>query len=121
MAEESSRLKTSHGNHSNFALGFLPPSEDVRQSSTLCQKNIEDDESALSTPEFVVQPNSEDEWEDGNCNRVEKRLRDGSSSESDDDGEGRAWGLPEDARAIDLDVLSALPKHIRKTVIEDAR
>lgn len=32
-----------------------------------------------------------------------------------------SWELPEDSAGLDVDVLSSLPPHIRKSIIEDAR
>lgn len=123
LVEENSRVKISNRSRENFAPGFNPhPADGPAQRSGLNESSSDFEPVPQSTTQFPS-VNSDDEWEDGYANHVEKRLRDGSvsSSDSDDDDAGQAWGLPEDASDIDLHVLSALPQHIRKTVIEDAR
>jgi hypothetical protein len=116
-------VKITYRSRENFAPGFNPhPADGPAHRSGLNASSSNSEPVAQSTTQSPS-ANSDDEWEDGYANHVEKRLRDGSlsSSDSDDADTGQAWGLPEDASDIDLHVLSALPQHIRKTVIEDAR
>lgn len=58
-------------------------------------------------------------WEDGYEKLVAKEL-DGPTSSTSDVEEGE-WQLPEDADDLSPEVLSGLPPHIRKSLIEDAR
>lgn len=58
------------------------------------------------------------EWTDGSDLPKTKTLEDAESSSDDDDP---MWNLPEKNEDLNVDVLSSLPPHIRKRIIEDAR
>ena len=66
---------------------------------------------------------SENEWEGGYIELPEKTLGERNDSDfSDEDTEGGlAWALPRDGKEIDPHVLAALPRPVRKTVIEEVR
>jgi hypothetical protein len=65
------------------------------------------------------------EWQDGYENLKGKQLAgtegDGAQGSSDAHGEEAEWLLPDNADDLSAEVLSSLPAHIRKSLVEDAR
>ncbi len=64
------------------------------------------------------------EWMDGYENLKEKSLDADGGEVRGEDGEGEdemQWQLPEDCGDLSAEALAALPSHLRKSLIEEAR
>lgn len=64
------------------------------------------------------------EWVDGYENLKEKALDADGGEVRGEDGEGEdemQWQLPEDCGDLSAEALAALPSHLRKSLIEEAR
>jgi hypothetical protein len=87
-----------------------------------------DEDLALTakSTEGPLAPNSADamddvEWQDGYENLKGKQLTAADGDGAQGSSEEAEWLLPDNADDLSADVLSSLPAHIRKSLVEDAR
>jgi hypothetical protein len=113
---------------SQYASSFNPPilnnssskqNDNVVSSSDLPLNNASEQLARpnVSSNQSEVEEENDIAWTDGYEKLKAKHLDDEEQSNSDKDN----WHLPEDYSDLSAEVLSSLPAHIRKSIVEEAR